>query len=463
VLYYASRLTSQTGQGVFFALLVLVAGPGTGGALGLGGVMVAMTVAAIVLGPVGGAIVDRLGPRVALPVGALLRALAVGFALIVIARGEYAWVAAFGYSAASQIFSPAELALVSTIRRRRPAGAHASLFALQFGGQAIGAFLLAPALFWLGGLGAMLVGTFILFASVVVLTTTLSARLSIGAVRHAARPRGTRRFMPALRFIAGEPRALYAVGLLAFVDVLSKCLVIAAPIYFQTELHLGRGQVVVLAAAVALGGLIGLGWSARFVSPRQSPLAMRLVLLAALLSIFALAPLGDELGSLTVSGASIDLGGIAGPIEAGSLAALPALLVLGMTLSMAPIIARSVLTSTAPAEQQGRVFAAEAVFSNVLAVPAVLLAALSTDMASGRATMMFIGIVGGAVFLMLEYHALRRRGWAAANPVPAPNVAKFAAAEGAHSLTAVIRCRPLTGAAGAPNARRSLGSPPGCR
>ncbi|MDA0352062.1 MAG: MFS transporter [Chloroflexi bacterium] len=429
MLYYASRLTSQTGQGVFFALLVLVAGPGTGGALGLGSVMVAMTVAAIVLGPVGGAIVDRLGPRVALPVGALLRALAVGLALIVIARGEYAWIAAFGYSAASQIFSPAELALVSTIRRRRPAGAHASLFALQFGGQAIGAFLLAPALFWLGGTSGMLVGAFALFASVVALTTVLSARLPIAAVRHAARPRSARRFiptlrfMPALRFITGEPQALYAVGLLAFVDVLSKCLVIAAPIYFQAELHLGRGQVVVLAAAVALGGLIGLGWSARFVSPRQSPLAMRLVLLAALLSIFALAPLGDELGSLTVSGASIDLGGIAGPIEAGSLAALPALLVLGMTLSMAPIIARSVLTSTAPAEQQGRVFAAEAVFSNVLAVPAVLLAALSTDIASGRATMMFIGIVGGAVFLMLEYHALRRRGWAAANPVPAPTVA----------------------------------------
>ena len=90
----------------------------------------------------------------------MLRLLAIGCAVAVLGHGEYAWAAAFVYSAASQVFSPAELALVSTIRRERPAGAHASLFALQFGGQIVGAF--APALFWAGGTGAMLAGALLL-------------------------------------------------------------------------------------------------------------------------------------------------------------------------------------------------------------------------------------------------------------------------------------------------------------
>jgi len=407
-LYYASRLASQSGQGVFFALIVLIAGPGGGGALGLGSVMVAMTVAAIVLGPFGGGVVDRLGPRYALPTGAVLRLAAIASAVVVLGAGEYAWVVAFIYSAASQVFSPAELALVSTIRRRRPAGAHASLFALQFGGQAIGAFALAPALFWVGGSAAMLTGAALIYAVVVVTALALGRQLPIRSYVALQGSRTGVRFRSTLRFIARESQATYAVGLLAFIDVMTKCLLVAAPIYFESELNLGRSQVVVLAGTVALGAVVGLGWAARFLSPAQSPTAMRLILLAALVSTLALTPLGDGLGTLTVTGAALDFGGLAGPLGAGSLAAIPAVFTLGLTLSMAPIVARSVLTSTTPLEQQGRVFAAEAVLSNILVVPALLLAALSTDLVSARATVMFIGVIGIALFLVLEYRALRR-------------------------------------------------------
>ena len=407
-LYYASRLTGQAGQGLFFALLVVIAGPGGNGALGLGSVMVAMTVAAIVLGPFGGAAVDRLGPRIALPVGATLRLFAIMSSVVILGRGEYAWIAALVYSAASQVFSPAELVLVSTIRRERPVGAHASLFALQFGGQAVGAFALAPALFWVGGTAAMLSGAALAYLVVVVLTTALSRRLGALVKGQPHRAKTGFRFGSTLRFISEEPRALYAVGLLAFVDVMTKCLLIAAPIYFHSELHLGISQIVMLAGTVAVGALIGLVWSARYLSLARTPAAMRLVLLAALVSTFALTPLGDGLGTLTVTGLALDFGRAAGPLGAGSLAAMPAVLVLGMSLSMAPIVARSVLTVTTPPEQQGRIFAAEAVLSNLLVVPALLLASLSTDLVSARVTVMFIGVVGSAMFLLLEYRALRQ-------------------------------------------------------
>lgn len=404
-IYYASRLTSQAGQGLFFAFLVVVAGPSENGAFGLGSVMIAMTVAAIALGPFGGAAVDRLGPRFALPIGAVLRLAAIVAALFVIGRGEYAWVAAFIYSAASQVFSPAELALVSAIRRRRPAGAHASLFALQFGGQVVGAFALAPLLFWAGGSIAMLAGAFLVYLLVVVLAAVLGGRLRPLVINWPRPRRGGLHFGPTLRFIGGEPRALYAVGLLAFVDVMSKCLLIAAPIYFRSELELGRSQIAVLAVTVGVGALVGLGWSARYLRPSHSPFAMRLVLLGGLAATVALTPLGDGLGTLTVTG--LDVGGTAGPFGAGSLAAIPAVFILGVAMSMAPIVARSVLTATAPAELQGRVFATEAVLSNVLVVPALLLAALSTDLMSARVTVMLLALIGGAVFVLLELRALR--------------------------------------------------------
>jgi hypothetical protein len=416
-IYYASRLSSQTGQGLFFAFLVVVAGPSEHGALGLGSVMIAMTVAAIALGPFGGAAVDRLGPRFALPVGAVLRLTAVVSALLVLGRGEYAWAAAFVYSAASQVFSPAELALVSAIRRRRPAGAHASLFALQFGGQVIGALALAPLLFWAGGPIAMLVGAVCCYATVVMLASVLGTRLRSVAANWPRTRRSALRFGPTLRFVGGHPRALYAVGLLAFIDVMSKCLLIAAPIYFQSELELGRSQMVVLAGTVALGAVIGLGWSARYLTASRSPFAMRVVLLGALVATFALTPLGDGLGTLTVTG--LDVGGTAGPFGAGSLAALPAVFVLGVALSMAPIVARSVLTATTPSELQGRVFATEAVLSNILVVPALLLAALSTDLMSARVTVMLLGLTGGALFLALELRGLGAPRGPALEPVVA--------------------------------------------
>jgi hypothetical protein len=412
-LYYASRLASQTGQGLFFAFLVIVTGPADGGALGLGSVMVAMTVAAIALGPFGGAAVDWLGPRRALPTGAFLRFVAMASAITLVAHGDFAWMVAFVYSAASQIFSPAELALVSRFRRQRPAGTHASLFALQFGGQAVGAFVLAPALFWLGGTVAMLAGALVMYGVVVALAAALGSRLHRALVGRIGARRSGVRFGSTLRFIGEEPRALYAIGLLAFIDVMTKCLLIAAPIYFEAELNLARGQVVMLVGAVATGAIVGWAWAGRFVSSARSPLMMRLVLLGALSSTFALTPLGDGLTTLRVYGATTDLYGFLGPLQAGSLAAVPALVILGMTVSMAPIVARSMLSSTAPVDQQGRVFAVEAVLSNVLVVPAILLAALSTDFVSARATVLFVGIVGSALFLVLEYRSLRRSGWSA--------------------------------------------------
>ena len=116
------------------------------------------------------------------------------------------------------------------------------------------------------------------------------------------------------------------------------------------------------------------------------------------------------MATLTVPGVSVDFGGPDSLLLIGSFAALPAVFLLGLSASVAPVVARSVLTSTAPLGQQGRVFAAEAILSSVLVIPGLLAASLATDLVSARATVVAIGVLGALVFVLLEFAATKR--WA---------------------------------------------------
>jgi hypothetical protein len=99
--------------------------------------------------------------------------------------------------------------------------------------------------------------------------------------------------------------------MLAFFDVMIKSLVVAAPILLKTELRLRQTQLVMLVATGIVGVLFGLGWAARRRTSERSLGKMRWALGAGrwLLAMFALAPVGDGMATLTVYGASVDLGG----------------------------------------------------------------------------------------------------------------------------------------------------------
>jgi hypothetical protein len=97
-----------------------------------------------------------------------------------------------------------------------------------------------------------------------------------------------------------------------------------------------------------------------------------------------------------------------GPVTTFAVALLLAP-VLGFCIGIAPIAARSVLTDSAPAGQQARVFASQGTVSQALVVAPLFLAGFGTEQAGAQATLAAIGALGLALFLALEIGRRRPR------------------------------------------------------
>jgi hypothetical protein len=372
VAYYGVRFLAQTAQGLFLAALVLLIGHAGTGPLGFSTILVAAMAAAVLLGLPGGMLVDWLGAPRALALGAALRLVAVLCALTLLERAMLAWAVMFLYSAASQLFSPSEMALVPVIEEHRPARGHAWLTVLQYAGQGTAILFIGLSLYLDGGPAPLLTAAIVLYALVAGIAVTLALRLR-RAAGPPARRRPARSLRPTLRFFAAEPRARSAVGLLAFVEMATKGLTIAAPFYLAGELGFERDEIVTVAALVAAGTGAGLFWAARRLTVAAAPRLMQMTLAGAVAAIFALAAAGSPWGAVERLGSDMAFVSLSTPIDGRLLAVLPFALVLGLAAGIAPISARALLTHVAGAGHQGRIFASQATATDaIIAVPLLL-------------------------------------------------------------------------------------------
>ncbi|MEZ4553183.1 MAG: MFS transporter [Dehalococcoidia bacterium] len=409
--FYLSRLLSQTGQALFLVTVFLIMGGGGHSAVGLSAVFVSMMAASILFGLPAGAVADWMGARRAFVLGAGLRALTVASAALVIDAEQWLWAVVFVYSAVSQLFSPAEMALVSVVQRSRPGMAHTALVILQYAGQGLAVLALAPALHFVGGLPLMvgvaagINGVACVLATVCAIGTRGSGSLPVrGAGRAALDLRTT------FRFIASDSRAAYAVVLLAFSQLAVKALMITLPPYVADDLDLSVVQMIVIAGVAGLGGVAGFYWTSRTLTLRVAPTALKVTLLLMVVSLLALSALTD--------------GFVAGPGAAGfeflqplnllraSSFAVPfsVAAILAMSLTVAPIGARTILTETAPRAHQARVFATQGIVTDLVVLLPILLSGLGTELAGARVTLLVLAAVGLGMFILLE------RVWRAAPP-----------------------------------------------
>lgn len=405
--FFGARLLSQAAQSLFFAALILPSAA-EGSAGELSATVIAMMVAAILLGYPGGALIDRIGPTRGMMTGSLARFAVVLAAFVLLDGSHWVWVFAFLYSAVSQLYSPAELAQVHRLRREEPCSVHASLLVMQYVGQGAGLLVLAPALLVIGGSGAMIAGAAVLFAGVAAISMLLKRLLGEQAVP-ADRQRHPLGLGRTLGFFGGEPGARYAAGLLAFADLSTRVMLVALPLYLRAELDVGTIQTGMLVAAGAAGVGLGLLWAGRSLSMRLAPRAMRLTMFAAVLSAVTLSGFGHVLSAIVEFGPLPAVAALDQPRPASFALALPAMLVLGASFSVAGIAARSVISQTAPMVHQGRIFASVGIFTDIVVIVPLALAGLTAELLGARPVLLIFGVSGLAVLVLLEVVTTGRR------------------------------------------------------
>jgi MFS family permease len=389
------------------AALVVLAGTSSSAALGLGSVLVCMMAGSIAFGLPGSALADRLGAGRALVAGVAARGVFIVAALLLPADPIVLGFIAFGYSAASKVFCPAELALVSALGAARPARAHALLVALQHTGYVLGAIVAAPLLYFAGGVTAIIGGAVVLYVVVGAVSLFIAANTvhvpSVAATDHAFNFRRT------VAYYARKPVAGHAALTLAFAEVSSKALAISLPAYLLHDLGLNAPAHYLLAVPAGAGALIGLYWASRYFQLRDANDILRLALLGTVVSMVALACLGTAFSQIAEFTDRHILFATATSQRLSVAVAVPVALLLGGCYAVTPIAARGVLSATAPAGQQARVFGVQATFTDLLCIGPLLLSGFSTEVAGPRITFLLVGILGAAVFLLLEFVRYSRK------------------------------------------------------
>lgn len=408
--YYGARFFNQLGQALFFLGLFWLVASGGGAAIGATGVMAAMMAGSIVFGLLGGMVADRIGLGRATVIGGCARGGVIAATLLVAAidpgpvRVAALVVISFLYSAASQVYCPAEVSLVRTIESRRPSAGHAMLTVLQYAGQGA-ALALSAALAWrFESPWALVAGAAIAYGGVVVLMQAVA----IGTRQLSPRDTRVRHFFlrETIAFFRAQPGAIFAGVLLAFAELVAKASAVALPYYFAKDLGLGREASLALIVPGVLGVGIGLYWAGRWLEAEKAHGVLRLTLLGTALGMLAL---GGLPGGLTAAASWIrpDTSVTAdSSVILAVVVTIPVALLLGLCFAVGPVSARALLSATAPRDQQSRVFAMQSTVTDSLAIVPLVLSGVGAELAGGRATFLFLGVLGAAVLVLVEMSGL---------------------------------------------------------
>lgn len=406
-LYFGSKFLGQVAQNIFLGALFVAAGTGQNAAVGLSSLFLAQLVPAMLFGVLGGALADRIGPARGIVLGQLLRAGTLSAAVFVVEGPATAIALAVVYSTVSQVLSPAELAIVRTLQKDRSARTHSTIIALQYVGQGAGMLVLAPALYLIGGVTLMLIGSAVVFwmGSGVAALLALRLRTTTAWVTQSLSNAFT--FGATCRFFLDEPRARYAVAALALKTTVARGVVVALPLYLANNLDAGRSALAFLVVPGAAGVIVGLWWASRAQTLASATEMMRLSVAGMIAAVLALASLDYGLQVVADFSMRGPMSYFQTSMNTTYLVALPAAFLLGISLTSSIIAARVALTATAPAGQQGRVFAVQESLTETLLILPLLLTGVGTAVVGARATLAAIGIVALGAALILELPRFR--------------------------------------------------------
>ena len=373
--FWIMRLASTgAANALIYALLVFTVRL-SGSALATGGLLLTILVPSVLLGAVGGVVVDRLPRGMILFVANVLRAVLL-FALIGAKDSlPSLYLVSFGLGLIAQFSVPAEMAVLPHIvRTDRITAANSILTLGGFAAQVAGVLIFGPLLLKTTNGNPLLFILMALFALSAVLVTIIPQfhftrsdgggdSLTLAAVR--------REFAEGWITLARDSAAY--LGLVLSVSATVSMLVISTllPKFAIQVLDVRPENIVFVLAPAAIGILLAIrcvDWlAARFSG---------LVTIGAAYAIMAV-----SLAALGFVGATarffLDLNPVGvfepGPLHEESARILATILyanAYGFAFTVVLTMGRALLNERIPVNMQGRVFAAQSVLSNLAAIPA---------------------------------------------------------------------------------------------
>ncbi len=401
-LYLGARAFGQVGHNLFIASLFIIAGTGDHAAVGLGSLMAASTVSAMAFGIPGGALADRIGAARGFAFGGALRAAIIAVALLGIVPIAAVAIVALAYAAVSQLHNPSEMALVKVLCDRSAGRLHSLLVALQYAGQGIGMLVLAPALYFLGGVELAMLGALVLVAGQVAVSALLAVRLhgtDQATVRENGRPFAGLRATAAV-FAHSEP-AKDALAVHAIRSLVTQVILVAFPLYVRHDLSLGtEGAAYLLAPGIA-GVTAGLAWAAAGLSLHGTARAMRLSTLGMAVAVCALAALDYGVTAAFTYSQVPPLVRFEAALNMTAIVAMPVAFLVGASISVSMVSARAALTAAAPLALQSRVFAVQSTVADALTVLPLLFAGVAAELLGARTTLAALGLLCAVTWLLM--------------------------------------------------------------
>ena len=415
--YWFMRLASHGATNALtYTMLVLVVRQ-SDSAIATGGFLLTMIGPAAMLGAIAGVAVDRVPRGLMLFVCNLLRAVLV-FALI--GAGDTlpgVYLVALGFGTVNQFASPAESAVLPYIIRDRSYVAANSFINLgTLLSQVAGALILAPVLLKTTNGDPLLFVLLILYAVAAVMVTIIpqfhfastedTRELSMKAVR--------REFATSWLHLCRDSTAFLALILLVVTTISTLIVATMLPKFSLQVLHLEPENIVFVLAPVGVGIFLGLR-SVEYLADRFNKLmtisAGYGLMAASLIALGFVPAAADSLQSIEPFGLfSADALG-----EKGARIAVTVLFgnAYGFALTVVLTMGRALLNERIPVAMQGRVFAAQSILSNLVAIVPVVLASLLADAIGVAPVLIFAGV--GALLTAAWSKARSSRTFAASD------------------------------------------------
>lgn len=374
---WSAQVASQAAQnGVWYALILLIAGLTNANALSVGGIIVMVQLPTVLFSSVSGVLVDRVSKKAILITTNAIRAVAVAGYLFFSGSIEALYLITFVVAIASQPFQPAEGATIPLLVSEDQLITANSLFQATFMGSQIIGFGLAAVLKATVGIDVTFIILMAMFAYaggiLVVLpaSTAVQQRFETSSLVAAAEEVWAE-LLEGARSILHDRKLLAAIIQITFAPTLLLLIAQLAPTFVKQVLHTNLNTTILVLAPAGLGmgiGLLVLGhWGPRLRKDRLVVVAL-LALSVTILGLADVPSLAHEFWlpfSLVGLNPSVQLSRL--------LTMLPLSLLAGIEIAFINAPLQTILQERAPDHLRGRVLAMQQTLTAAVAIPPLLL------------------------------------------------------------------------------------------